>query len=38
MTKLITWLIYILTKTTKVSHMEWTGKNNYWIAFGKIGE
>lgn len=27
-----------MTRAKKISHLEWTGKDGYWIAFGKIGD
>ena len=36
--KLITIIVWIITRFKKYSHCQWTGKDGYWIAFGKIGD
>ena len=38
MIKLISFLVWIDTRINKCIHKQWTGKDNYWIAYGKIGE
>ena len=34
--KLITIIVWIITRFKKYNHCQWTGKDKYWIAFGKI--
>lgn len=36
--KLISLLVYLETRKTKSTHTQFTGKDGYWIAYGKIGE
>lgn len=36
--KLITIIVWILTRFKQYDHCQWTGKDGYWIAFGKIGK
>ena len=38
MEKIITFLVWLDTRIHKNSHKQWTGKNGYWIAYGKIGK